>query len=179
MVKIDGYEIDAAISQDHSFDNEITEHPVEKGANVADHVRSTPIMISLEGLVSDTPIGAIAATRGIGVPSSEAFARLQAIRDRREPVTIETSLGIFANMALQSLATPVTTTDALRFLAVFKQIVIVESKRALVTVDVPRAQNKQNKGHKPAKEIPTDQAKKFAPTFTLKRYESTLHKWTR
>jgi hypothetical protein len=159
MVIIDGYPIDAALSEEHSFDNEVTAHPVERGADVTDHVRARPIVVSIEGLVSDTPIGAIAGLRAPDVlPSDDAFARLRDLRDRREPVTIETSLQVFRNMVLQSLSVPrdARNGDALRFRATFQQVRLVVTERTVVDVAVPRAAKKVNRGTKPAPETPLD-----------------------
>src|SRR5690606_1988974 len=103
------------------------------------------IVVTLEGIVSDTPIGTLAALRGEDVrPSDDAFARLLAIRDAREPVTIETSLRVFENMVLQSLSVPrsAQTGDALRFRATFQQIQLVTNERTMIEVAVPRGAKK-------------------------------------
>ena len=160
-VFIDGYEIDVTLSEEHFFDNEVTEHPVERGADVTDHVRARPVRITLEGLVSDTPIGDLAIRRkeftlingeAFALPSDESFARLLAIRDAREPVTIETSLRSFDDMMLESLTVPRTPQngDALRFRATFVQVQFVTNDRTTIRVAVPRAAKKVNLGNRGA-----------------------------
>ena len=156
MIRIDGYLIDAAISEDHAFDSEVTAHPVEDGADVTDHVRARPITITVEGVVTDTPIGSAVAERGDdALPSEDAFARIMAIRDAREPVTIETSLGTFDNMVLQAFAVPRSSGngESLRFRASFVQVQLVTTERTIVKVAVPRAAKKKNLGAKPSAEL--------------------------
>lgn len=47
---------DAIFSESHEALNVITEHPVEEGANVADHVRDELDRVSLVGFVSNKPL---------------------------------------------------------------------------------------------------------------------------
>lgn len=152
MILIDGYEIDVAVTETHGFESEVTEHPVESGADIADHVRARPIVVTLDSVVSDTPIGDLAARRSTDtLPSREALARLLAIRDAREPITIETDLRVYDNMVMESLSIPrsVQTGDALRFSATFKQIQLVTNARTTVPVAIPRAKKKVDRGNKP------------------------------
>jgi hypothetical protein len=159
MVYIDGYLIDAAISEDHTLEAAITEHPVEKGANVTDHVRVLPRTLTMEGLVSDTPFGEVATFRrslaeisvGIDAPSINARTLLEELMYRRERVPITTANGkVYDNMALQSLSFPLDakTGDACRFKATFKELIIVANLRT--TVAVPRAKKKAKLGNKAA-----------------------------
>lgn len=166
---IDGYLIDAAVTLEHSFDSETTDHPVEKGADVTDNTRPKPIMLTMECIVSDTPIGTTADVRNSGptasaVPSVDIYQRLLAIRAARNPVTVATDLDTFDNMVLQTLSIPITaqatpaTTGkngktqygATRFKATFKQIVIVATATAVVRVAAPGNASKQNLTVKPA-----------------------------
>lgn len=160
VVLIDGFEIDAAVSEEHAFSAEVTAHPVEKGADVADHIRPQPIALSIEGVVSDTPIAALADRRGDRdsrgrfqfLPSNEALAWLKAVRDRAEPIRIETSIGVYENMLLESLSIPQTAASggAFRFRATFKQLRVVTNERAQVRVELPKAAKKENRGTKPS-----------------------------
>lgn len=49
-------QFDAVLSESHDFDSEVTEHVVEEGVNVSDHVRPNLKKVSLEVLFSDSPI---------------------------------------------------------------------------------------------------------------------------
>lgn len=147
MITIDGYLIDVAVREEHGFDNEITEHPVEQGADIVDHVRARPVTLMIEGVVSDTPVqDAVRAARTAALPSREALDRLLALRNARLPVSIITSIRAYDNMVIESLVIPrdATTGDALGFTARFRQIRVVTTERAVV--DIPRAKGKTNRG---------------------------------
>lgn len=162
MIIIADLELDASISEQHGFESEVTEHPVEEGADIADHVRARPIVVTIEGVVSDAPIGPVATRRTANaLPSDDALAKLLAIRDAREPVTIQTTLGnkspnevgkVYQNMVLTSLSIPrdSATGFALRFSATFTQIQLVTNERTTVRVSVPRGAKKVNLGNKPS-----------------------------
>jgi hypothetical protein len=71
--------LDATVTLKHSLQAEPTQHPVEGGSSITDHVHVKPDMLELEGVISDTPInpisfnvsdlatrGAVAATQKLG-----------------------------------------------------------------------------------------------------------------
>jgi hypothetical protein len=47
---------DLVVSEGHESTSEVTEHPVERGSNIADHVRQNPQGLTLELYVTNTPI---------------------------------------------------------------------------------------------------------------------------
>ncbi len=152
MVRIDNYLIDVTIAEEHELPAEVTSHPIEDGADITDHVRLAPISVTLEGIVSDTPIGTLATTRAPdGKPSDDAYAFLKLVRSRREPVTIETSLETFDNMVLQHLSVPraANNGDALRFRVTFVQVELVTNERTTIPTSHPRGQKKRNLGNRP------------------------------
>jgi len=172
-VTINGYALDASLTERHTFDSEVTEYPVEDGGDVTDNVRPKPIVVEIDGLISDTPIGNMVDVRAHEtsspagdlefLPSEDALARLIAIRDAREPVTIETSLKLFENMAMTSLEVPrdARTGHALRFTATFQQVILITNERTFVRVAVPQAAVKRDFGNaallaKEPKELPKD-----------------------
>lgn len=66
--------IDVSIRETHSLSAEVTEHPVEDGVNITDHVRPQPRVIQLEGMVTNHPTelplshaGGVRATDDAGV----------------------------------------------------------------------------------------------------------------
>lgn len=118
MIRIAGYPMDLALAEEHTFPGEVTSYPVEGGADVSDHIRDLPEEITLECIVSDSPIGDIATdpTRQIAgadapLPSADALAKLRELKALRRPVSVETSLGVFESMAIIDLTVPV---DAMR-----------------------------------------------------------------
>jgi hypothetical protein len=74
---------DLAFSYGSEHSSEITTHPVESGANIADHVRVKPLQIKLDVLITNTPIadlpdgsrhGKVASTK-LTYPTAEAAAQ--------------------------------------------------------------------------------------------------------
>jgi hypothetical protein len=53
------FHFDAVLQEKHEITSTITEHPVEEGSNIADHVRPDPIVLNIQGVVTNTPIVAI------------------------------------------------------------------------------------------------------------------------
>lgn len=47
--------IDATTQETHSYVNTVTDHPVERGAALTDHVRPDPIRLTIAGVVSNQP----------------------------------------------------------------------------------------------------------------------------
>ncbi len=181
---IEGFEIDAVVTEDHQLDMEITDHPVEKGVDITDHARLKPRMITMECVVSDTPVGGLAERRGMtvdglaGTPnvdispdgdfiaSDVARAWLEALQQKRKVITVSTewirtdgSRGYksYDNMMVQSIGENISadTGDAYRCKVTFKQINYVTNNRTTVKVAVPRAKKKLDKGNKPTEEKKT------------------------
>lgn len=68
---------DLTISEGHEATAEVTEHPVETGSNISDHIRTNPESLNLELYVTDTPITDLGGRGGIStveitIPTYEA-----------------------------------------------------------------------------------------------------------
>ena len=152
-VHIAGYEIDVFTNEEHTFDSMITSDPVEDGSDTTDNIKQIPETITLTGIVSDTPFGVLESDRVEGqVHSQTALDILKAVRDLREPVTIETSLGTYTDMGMSKLSIPrnVGIGDSLQFSATFKKLRIVSTERTTVNVAVPRVKKKAKQGSQTA-----------------------------
>lgn len=161
MVTIDGFIIDATLTESHTYESDVTSYPTESGSTITDNIRPRPVTVQIDGIVSDTPIGTVATTRANEstasgsnfefLPSDAALAKLLEIRDKREPITIETSLKRFESMALTQLEIPrdAETGMALRFSATFQQITIVTNNRTTIRVASPNNGAKKKKSAPP------------------------------
>jgi hypothetical protein len=56
-------DFDVITGEDHQISSTISEHPVEEGANISDHVRPNLTKVTLKGIASDTPVNP--TTRGV------------------------------------------------------------------------------------------------------------------
>lgn len=165
--QIDTVVLDASITEQHRFANQITEHPVEEGAAISDHARPLPDGLTMEFVITNTPIGARAsrsverwgvrftshteqdAPIGAPGPAADALTKLLAIRNEGRLVTVYTTLRTYESMAIESLDVPRdrTTGEALRGTATFKRVRVVKNKltRVVVARD-PRAGQKVKTG---------------------------------
>lgn len=166
--------LDCTVTETHTATSTVTEHPVESGANITDHIRPDPVQLSITGIVSDTPIGSRQVQRSIEVggasvqvtqqepPSSAtgfgraAWAKLDAIRTAAKPVKVVTRDKTYESMALVSLSVPKEskTGGALYFTAQFKQVRIVFNRSTKVVVaKAPKSHKKQDTGKQPTAEL--------------------------
>lgn len=179
---IDTIVLDVTISESHDGETEVTDHPVETGFDVNDHARPKPDMLTLEGVVSVTPLNrkrrlAVEESGIIDFTSTklaeplgddpgyvqQAYQTLRQLRETGKIITVFTGLRIYDDMIMTRLSIPRDgkTGDALRFSASFKQIKIVSSKVTTTTVArLPAAHKKVPTGPQPTKETPPAAKKK-------------------
>jgi hypothetical protein len=174
--------IDAFVQETHGFSSEISEHPIESGSSIVDHVHNKPICLSIEGIISNTPMTLVglaafdSASRFFQGESNDsalaAFEKIQSLFKKREPLSIATSLKIYDKMVLETLNIERGkgfSSDTLHFSCTAKQIRIVRQERIkLPEPKVERAKPKQKRGLQETKPIPKEQAE------SLKRNNSLL-----
>jgi hypothetical protein len=159
MIIVDGFPLDCTISEEHNYESEATMYPMESGVEVTDHIRSKPIVVSIEGIVTDTPLEAVAALRPRSatvaininaqtgestiVPhkappySQQAIDHMLEIHDSRTPVKLVTSIKTYTNMVMISF-TPKKQGDSALISATFQQVRFVTNARTTVRVAVPQ-----------------------------------------
>jgi hypothetical protein len=132
-VVLDTVTIDATLREEHSTEVDVTEHPVEDGANITDHIRPQLKVLQIDGIISNTPVGLtgpvadalgiaglatgvtlptglisgaidLFKTGGVLNRAQAAFQQLQALADKAVPFTIHTPLRDYAKMAMKSLS---------------------------------------------------------------------------
>jgi len=156
------FKFDASISENYSKQAVLTDHPVEEGADISDHVRSLPEEVEINGWVSNNPIIAAASIREGSPPRSiaeDAYGELRRIMDERVPVRLVTALREFDNMILTSISV-VRNKDTGRIIDAtikLRELIIATTE----TTDAPEPEQsnrkkKQNKGKQTGKEA-TDQ----------------------
>lgn len=137
-----GIMIDASISEEHVTSVEVSENPVEDGANVADHVQINPDQLTIEGVITDAPLGyavigniqnitrSVATFFGKSSRSIDAYNEMVKLQKSRQPFTVVTGLKRYKSMIMTELSVPRTkdTGGAVHFRAVFKEVPIVKSK---------------------------------------------------
>lgn len=149
--------VDLILDEDHAMVAEVTSHPVEDGSVITDHIRNRLRTGSLRALVSSYSInpetgntsGNTATTtaeeateRGqfYKAPNRalDAWKTLKSIYDKRELVTIVTSLETYRNVAITSIQTrrDSRTGDALEVDIEFQQIEQVKLKELQIAAAI-------------------------------------------
>lgn len=113
-------ELDVTASKDHTASSQITDHPVEAGYKVSDHVIKHAIEFSLEGVIP-TSINENKA--------NEYFDIFTSAWSNSKLITVVTSRHIYENMVIQSFGESTRGGEgkSLRFKLSFKQIVVVKT----------------------------------------------------
>jgi len=151
--------LDASISETHKKTAKVTENEIEDGSTVSDHVKLAPQELTMECIVSDTPISIL----GLGVSTDdvlgaansfldgkknsfeglaknerrtpkEAWEYLNNLINDRTPFSVVTALQRYEDMILVSLSAPRTAKNGkdLLFTAELKEIRIVKSSTVLI-----------------------------------------------
>lgn len=171
-------ELDAAPAQGFERTAEVTEHPVETGAPVTDHVKPANAAFTLEGLITNAPVRLpTTQMHGIarapsttqlslgGAPVSVRTLRWSGVFDRvrecdtlldelvaaRAVVTLTTSLRQVENLICTRYKVDRTAEqgDSIPVVLEFKQLRIVGTSRAAVPA-VRRMQVRADHGQQPA-----------------------------
>lgn len=56
--------VDATINENHTLISEVTDHPIESGSKITDHIIKKPKEYTIEGVISDNPITLVGALAG-------------------------------------------------------------------------------------------------------------------
>lgn len=139
----------ATVREDHTDSLQITEHPVEQGATIADHAYKLPAEVVIEAMWSNSP----ASGAGSGIASPQAYtsafvgtgagqvadiyAKLLELQESRILFDVYTGKRVYRNMLLRTLVqkTDKDTEFALRVTATCRQVVI--AKTQTLTVPAP------------------------------------------
>lgn len=157
-----GIVVDATVQEEHKSSCDLTENPVEDGAKITDHVQLKPKELSIDGVISDTPLGASfvqnfqnsSSSSGNSLSNSsrsiDAYQQLLELQKSREPFTVTTGLKQYTNMILVDLSVPrtVSTANAIHFKASMKEIRIVKSKSSVGGEDKTAKKDSRNRASK-------------------------------
>lgn len=135
-VTLEVFQLDATISEDHQHEWDWTDHPVEDGLAVSDHVVRMPDMVELEGVVTDTPYSRhISPTDSSLDRAREAYRRLVDIADRGQLLTITTGVTVYRDMAIVAIG---TSRDASSGAAIYPRVSLKKVRLVnSVTIPVP------------------------------------------
>jgi len=176
---LDSITFDGTVRESYELDTDITDHPVEKGANVTDHSRPKPDMLTIDALFTDTPLSTEQNTRAVesggftfqtndtdvfsGAGTAEAsFQKLVALRNAGKVFTVTTVSRTYDNMMIQKITAPrdSKTGEGVTFTLVLKRIRQVTNKLVTVNTALPKGKGKKKLGAQPSTEAKPETKKK-------------------
>jgi len=149
---IGGYFFDAFLKLDHSSKLKITEHPVEEGANIADHAYVEPQSLTIEIGMSDACTGLVDGqfeqkyTRSVS-----AFDTLKTLQEQRIPLKVHTRLKTYENMLIETITVPddYMTLYGLRATIGLREIIVAKTNTVTMpnrTSSAPQKTGETQKG---------------------------------
>ena len=123
--------VDATITEIHDRSSTITDHPIEGGSFIQDHIHRNPRRLTMSGFVTDTPLNG----GSFGVQG--AYELLDLTWRSGIPFFVISGLHVYPLMAFESLSMPKTREGAMRFSASMKEISITTSAVVQVAGDQP------------------------------------------
>jgi len=156
LSKLSLIEIDAVLEETHTFENLVTEHPVEDGSPRTDNIVNLPLKLEMTGRITDTPSSLIASLASgaagllgsqLGIApeavsgasslistqipgrSKSIYQELVALYQTRSVFDVLTGLHEYKNMTFSKLEFPRQAADgrSIRFRAQLQELIVVGS----------------------------------------------------
>lgn len=126
---IDIIVLDAVLNETHTRESEITDHPIQNGSFINDHIINQPPTVTMDCFISDHPqkssvIQSLSRVFTFLKPSQRTFEYLNLLWRQKKLLTVVTSLKIYRRMAIESITFDRNpqTSNALSFQITLKQI---------------------------------------------------------
>lgn len=144
------------VGESHQRTSTITDHAIESGAKVSDHIIRDPERIILTGFITDAPAKFFFSQPGA---TQRAFDTLDKAWAAGELFTVYTGRKKYENMVIESLDLPRDRDGSMQFSITMRHVRIVET--ASVKLPKVKAENSSEPAIKKAKNI-KDKATKVA-----------------
>lgn len=143
---VDHITVDVTLRESHDRQAEVTEFPVEEGADITDHRRLKPIALSMNGVITDSPNDVLDVLAGnttglVGSTaekkSDDAYKKLNTLFESKTTLLITTRLKIYKNMVMTSfrIQHDPNTGNCLSFTAEMREIRFASTQFVAIPVD--------------------------------------------
>ena len=169
--------LDASVSEVHTSSANITSHPVERGANITDHVHRQPDTLTIQGIVSNTPTRFPQGTIGVALVrtvanlvngvsndlAKTAYEQLLQLVEGKELIKIVTTLREYNDMLLENLTVTrdAENGDCLNFTVTARQVRLIKtssvSASSITSPADPKKASKKSLGKQSKQTVPTAQ----------------------
>lgn len=122
---------DCIVDHVTTFSSQVTEHPIEGGFVIADHVAREAMKLSLTAIITPTPVSYFRIMGGSNPDRlGEAASYLEQVHIAGEPITIVLPDGIYDSMVMTSCPLPRNVQDGFcyRLALEFTHVTIVSQK---------------------------------------------------
>lgn len=156
---VDSVVFDAVVNEAHSGEVQVTDNPVERGVDVTDNIRPKPEQITLDVIVSNSPLRqTLDGNPDNPKRASEAFRVLRELRDGGVLVSVVTGLRSYDSMVIQKIdvSRNVKTGQVLSAKIALRQILIADTATVPAPIK-PSGEKKKSDGKKPSKEASAKQ----------------------
>ena len=167
--------LDASLSQQHEMSATATEHPVEEGADITDHVQPQLPRLTIQGVYSATSLVDDDAVAGREL---DAWSTLEQIIDAAVPVTVITTLKTYTNMVLLRVSTArdgrqdIRPTLELRQIRrVDQQTVTLPPEKIKKTAQKKSGPSTQDTGRQPTDDPTTEEKAKGSSSLAINLFE--------
>lgn len=138
---------DATISEHHIHTAEATMHPVERGVDITDHIQVKPFALTLEGIVSNTPL--IPGIESRTTRIRELYDDLVSLFEDKRLLYVVTGLKRYSNMVITNVSVPRDSPNRQHIVPSVELVqinTVEQSFVALESLGIPkRAKPKDNK----------------------------------
>lgn len=145
---------DLILTESHNFSNEITEHNVEDGSVITDHIKNNLENGSLTGIISNFSLKVFGVFTN---RAQDAFDELIRLWKEKTLVTILTVMKVYEDVAITDVSIDRSgdTGEAISLNISFKKVNIVKLKTVKIdlTVNVGAMNTDQNKQASPKLEL--------------------------
>lgn len=136
---------DLILTETHNFSNILTEHNVEEGSQITDHIKNELEQGSLTGLITNWSLKIFGIQ---GNRAQNAFDEIIRLWQKRVLVTVVTVMRVYENVAIENINVNRSegTGEAISMNISFKQVKQVKLKSVLVdtSVKITNMDNKLN-----------------------------------
>lgn len=147
--------IDVVTEEQHSLSSQVTDHPVEIGVNIVDHMKPEPRQLMIHGVIAAAPLKAQAGDES-PTRTRDQWEILTRARDKALLAIVTTEIETYDSMVLSDVRAPRTSQDSewLKVDLTFKQIRKVATETA-IEPPRPRDRRQVNRGTQAVREAPS------------------------
>jgi len=163
---------DCSLDDTHNLEAVITDHPVEEGIDITDHIKRLPKSIEINGLISNTPIYLEKEDRESPITTDTgsiedrvevAYTKLEEIMSVGELITVVTTLAEYDNMVIAnfSVTRNAQNGNVLNASLSLREVITTTTEKVEAPEPVKKSKKKTtNKGKKSARDATKEADKK-------------------